>query len=91
MAPYFVPETTTLDDQMREFLRRRAHFALVVDEYGGLQGLITGLTIQNALGAGAGTGAASAGSIGGGGPNALPSFSPGSSININAGTGVAVS
>lgn len=41
MTPYFVPETTTLDDQMREFLRRRAHFALVVDEYGALQGLIT--------------------------------------------------
>ena len=41
MEPYFVPETTTLDDQMREFLRRRAHFALVVDEYGALQGLIT--------------------------------------------------
>jgi len=39
--PYFVPETTTLDDQMREFLRRRAHFALVVDEYGALRGLIT--------------------------------------------------
>ena len=41
MPPYFVPETTTLDDQMREFLRRKSHFALVVDEYGGLQGLIT--------------------------------------------------
>lgn len=39
--PYFVPETTTLDDQMRQFLRIRAHFALVVDEYGSLQGLIT--------------------------------------------------
>ena len=39
--PYFVPETTPLDDQMREFLRRKAHFALVVDEYGDLQGLIT--------------------------------------------------
>ncbi len=39
--PYFVPETTTLDDQMRQFLRRHAHFALVVDEYGSLQGLIT--------------------------------------------------
>ena len=26
---------------MREFLRRKTHFALVVDEYGGLQGLIT--------------------------------------------------
>ena len=41
MEPYFVPETTMLDDQMREFLRRRTHFALVVDEYGVLQGLIT--------------------------------------------------
>ncbi|MCY4314643.1 MAG: HlyC/CorC family transporter [Roseovarius sp.] len=39
--PYFVPETTTLDEQMRQFLRRRTHFALVVDEYGVLKGLIT--------------------------------------------------
>jgi Mg2+/Co2+ transporter CorB len=41
IKPYFVPETTTLDDQMRQFLRQRSHFALVVDEYGSLQGLIT--------------------------------------------------
>ncbi|MEO1549631.1 MAG: transporter associated domain-containing protein, partial [Pseudomonadota bacterium] len=41
MEAYFVPETTSLDDQMREFLRRHTHFALVVDEYGALQGLIT--------------------------------------------------
>ncbi|WP_223424913.1 HlyC/CorC family transporter [Tateyamaria pelophila] len=41
IPPYFVPETTTLDDQMRQFLRMRSHFALVVDEYGTLQGLIT--------------------------------------------------
>jgi len=41
MEPYFVPDTTTLDDQMREFLKRHTHFALVVDEYGTLQGLIT--------------------------------------------------
>jgi len=39
--PYFVPETTALDDQMRQFLRLHTHFALVVDEYGALQGLIT--------------------------------------------------
>lgn len=39
--PYFVPDTTTLDDQMRQFLHRRTHFALVVDEYGSLEGLIT--------------------------------------------------
>lgn len=41
MKPYFVPETSTLDEQMRQFLRRHTHFALVVDEYGSLQGLIT--------------------------------------------------
>lgn len=41
MKPYFIPDTTTLDEQMREFLKRRTHFALVVDEYGVLQGLIT--------------------------------------------------
>lgn len=41
MEPYFVPETTGLDDQMRNFLKRHTHFALVVDEYGTLQGLIT--------------------------------------------------
>ena len=41
MPPYFVPETTTLDDQMLEFLRRQSHFALFVDEYGWLQVLIT--------------------------------------------------
>ncbi len=39
--PYFVPDTTDLDDQMRQFLKRRTHFALVVDEYGALRGLIT--------------------------------------------------
>ena len=41
MKPYFIPDTTSLDEQMREFLDRRTHFALVVDEYGALQGLIT--------------------------------------------------
>ena len=41
MKPYFVPDTTPLDEQMRQFLKRRTHFALVVDEYGALQGLIT--------------------------------------------------
>lgn len=41
MKPYFIPDTTTLDEQMRAFLARRTHFALVVDEYGSLRGLIT--------------------------------------------------
>ena len=41
MKPYFIPDSTALDEQMRAFLERRTHFALVVDEYGGLKGLIT--------------------------------------------------
>ncbi|MBN2740899.1 MAG: HlyC/CorC family transporter [Rhodobacteraceae bacterium] len=41
MKPYFIPETTPLDEQMQEFLKRRTHFALVVDEYGDLRGLLT--------------------------------------------------
>jgi Mg2+/Co2+ transporter CorB len=41
MTPWFVPETTHLKDQLNNFLRRRSHFALVVDEYGALQGLVT--------------------------------------------------
>ncbi|MFQ5566969.1 MAG: HlyC/CorC family transporter [Paracoccaceae bacterium] len=39
--PWFVPDTRSLDDQLRAFLKRRQHFALVVDEYGTLQGLLT--------------------------------------------------
>ncbi len=39
--PWFIPDTTMLTDQLRAFLQRRVHFALVVDEYGALQGLIT--------------------------------------------------
>ncbi|MEN6541169.1 HlyC/CorC family transporter [Parvibaculum sp.] len=39
--PWFVPDTTPLVNQLNAFLRAKAHFALVVDEYGGLMGLIT--------------------------------------------------
>ena len=39
--PWFVPETTTLREQLNAFRQRQAHFALVVDEYGALQGLVT--------------------------------------------------
>ena len=39
--PWFVPETTPLDEQLHSFRERRAHFALVVDEYGSLMGLVT--------------------------------------------------
>ena len=39
--PWFVPETTTLQEQLAAFRQRKSHFALVVDEYGALQGLVT--------------------------------------------------
>ncbi|MCC0021144.1 MAG: HlyC/CorC family transporter [Nitratireductor sp.] len=39
--PWFVPETTTLRDQLNAFLRKKAHMALVVDEYGEVLGLVT--------------------------------------------------
>ena len=41
IKPWFVPETTTLQDQLNAFLRRKAHIALVVDEYGEVEGLVT--------------------------------------------------
>ena len=39
--PWFVPDTTSVTDQLNEFLKRKAQLALVVDEYGEVQGLIT--------------------------------------------------
>ncbi|RFZ83672.1 CBS domain-containing protein [Shinella sp. WSJ-2] len=39
--PWFVPDTTTLKEQLAAFLRRQEHFATVVDEYGEVQGLVT--------------------------------------------------
>ena len=39
--PWFVPDTTTLQDQLNAFLRRKSHFAIVVDEYGEVEGLVT--------------------------------------------------
>lgn len=39
--PWFIPETTTLLDQLQAFRERREHFAIVVDEYGGLMGIVT--------------------------------------------------
>ena len=38
---YFVPETTSLYDQLQAFRKRREHFAVVVDEYGDFRGIIT--------------------------------------------------
>jgi CBS domain containing-hemolysin-like protein len=41
LPPWFVPDTRPLTDQLRAFLRRKTHFALVVDEYGEVMGLVT--------------------------------------------------
>ncbi|MCZ4289845.1 HlyC/CorC family transporter [Hoeflea alexandrii] len=39
--PWFVPDTTSVPDQLNAFLRRKAHIAIVVDEYGEVEGLVT--------------------------------------------------
>ncbi len=39
--PWFVPDSTSLTDQLNAFLKRNAHFSIVVDEYGELMGLVT--------------------------------------------------
>ena len=39
--PWFVPETTLLSEQLNAFRTRKLHFALVVDEYGALMGMVT--------------------------------------------------
>lgn len=39
--PWFIPETTTLLDQLQAFRERHEHFSLVVDEYGALMGMVT--------------------------------------------------
>lgn len=41
IEPWFIPETTSLLQQMQAFRQRREHFALVVDEYGTLEGVVT--------------------------------------------------
>jgi len=39
--PWFIPDTTSLLDQLQAFRSRREHFAVVVDEYGTLMGIVT--------------------------------------------------
>ena len=39
--PWFIPDSTNLLDQLQAFRTRREHFAVVVDEYGTLQGVVT--------------------------------------------------
>ncbi|MDW8070226.1 MAG: hemolysin family protein [Anaerolineae bacterium] len=38
---YFVPETKPVDELLQELQRRKVHIAIVVDEYGGVAGLVT--------------------------------------------------
>ena len=40
-TPLFVPESTSVDDLLHEFQRRKVHIAIVLDEYGGTAGLVT--------------------------------------------------
>ena len=39
--PYFVPESRMIDDLLEDFRTRKIHIAIVVDEYGGTQGIVT--------------------------------------------------
>lgn len=39
--PYFVPESRKIDDLLEDFRKRKQHLAVVVDEYGGTQGIVT--------------------------------------------------
>jgi Mg2+/Co2+ transporter CorB len=41
LETWFVPDTTSLRDQLKAFLAKKTHFALVVDEYGEVMGLVT--------------------------------------------------
>jgi len=41
VRPWFIPETTTINSQLHAFRAQRQHLALVIDEYGVLQGLVT--------------------------------------------------
>ena len=38
--PFFVPEVKRIDDLLRELRRRKVHIAIVVDEYGGVSGIV---------------------------------------------------
>ena len=39
--PYYVPESRMIDDLLEDFRKRRIHMAIVIDEYGGTQGIVT--------------------------------------------------
>ena len=39
--PFFVPETKKINDLLKEFQEKKIHLAIVVDEYGGTEGIVT--------------------------------------------------
>lgn len=39
--PWFIPDTTLLSDQLEAFRAKKNHFAIVIDEYGAIQGIVT--------------------------------------------------
>src|SRR5216683_407808 len=41
LPPWFVPEMRPVSEQLKAFRRRKTHFALVVDEYGEVEGMVT--------------------------------------------------
>jgi len=41
LKPWFIPENTNLHDQLQAFKKRKEHFAIVIDEYGDLSGIVT--------------------------------------------------
>src|SRR5712691_1532862 len=41
LPPWFVPEMRSVSEQLKAFRRRKTHFALVVDEYGEVEGVVT--------------------------------------------------
>jgi Mg2+/Co2+ transporter CorB len=41
MKPYFIPDVTGLDDQLHAFMQNKTHLAIVIDEYGAVQGVVT--------------------------------------------------
>src|SRR6201989_1987401 len=50
LPPWFVPEMRSVSEQLKAFRRRKTHFALVVDEYGEVEGIVTLEDILEAIG-----------------------------------------
>ena len=47
--PYFVPESRSIDDLLEDFRKMKIHLAIVIDEFGGTQGIVTLEDVLNNL------------------------------------------